>query len=157
MFIQHNGSNSVGIQHNGSTSVVNGNVMGNTITGFNGGMIINRQNFTNVTRIVLYEGEHEVFSGKYQNCTIEINGGINGHVTTTSSDIIVTGNVDGNIKSRSGDISITGNINGSVNAMSGDVKVGGDVANYVNTASGDISATTIYGKISTISGDVKIK
>lgn len=98
---------------------------------------------------------------EYSGSNININSSgsvtIDGSIVSTVSDkvinIVVQGDCD-SVDTSSGDIKVWGNVNGNVNASSGDIDVEGDVKGNVNTSSGDVHADKIYGRTSTISGDI---
>lgn len=67
----------------------------------------------------------------------------------------ITGDME-HVSNTSGNINITGDAN-IVMTTSGDVNVKGDIKKDAETTSGDIECREIYGRVSTVSGDISRK
>jgi hypothetical protein len=68
--------------------------------------------------------------------------------------ISIVGDVDKLQSDGNTEIDITGNAN-NIKIVNGDIKVSGDVKGNAETTNGDINAKKIYGKASTINGNVR--
>lgn len=75
------------------------------------------------------------------------------NVEANAGTVIVHGSVQ-TLQSVSGDVTVNGDVNGDVQTTSGDIKIGQSVGKSVTSTSGDVQARTIYGAVSTVSGDI---
>jgi len=68
--------------------------------------------------------------------------------------ITINGNCN-KIDTISGNVKVEGYVKDKVGTTSGNINVRGNIGGNVDTISGDVTASTIMGKCSTMSGDIK--
>jgi len=87
--------------------------------------------------------------------TINIQGSVQGPVSTGSGNINITGDVTGDVDASSGTIKIGKGAGGSVTSSSGDITIGGNTGSHIQTSSGDVRVQgSVTGNVKTSSGDI---
>jgi len=77
-----------------------------------------------------------------------------GSLDTHAGSVVVHGNAK-SFESTSGSIRINGDVSGNVDSTSGSVTVEKNVGGNVETVSGSVRASSILGKVSTVSGSIR--
>lgn len=86
---------------------------------------------------------------------------INGQTVLTTKEknitVVINGDVRGNVETKSGNVNVYGNVLNNIQTMSGDVHIDQGAGGDVKTMSGDVTAGTISGKTSTMSGNIRTR
>lgn len=136
------------------------NIFGGSTISINGVTFHGNKSISIVNNKVFVDGkeQYSIDSTKGPNVKIDIVvTGSAESVSTSTGSITVKNGVKGNVSSTSGNVDIYGDVSGYAKTVSGDLKIHGDVHNAVTTVSGDISARTIEGNCSSVSGSISGK